>query len=546
MWILGAYLRLSKEDKHKKDESNSIANQRELILDYIENDMEDEEVSVYEFYKDDGISGTTKEERVDFKRMLDDIETKGINCVIVKDLSRFARNYAESSQLVSQYFVEKSIRFISILDGIDTYKEPESINRLDVTLKQLMNENFCEETSRKIRGTFKVKRRQGIFIGSTSPYGYLKSSEEKGKLIIDPEASEIVKLIFSWFLEGMSRQKITQKLNDLQIPCPTEYKRLHGIKYGNPHDKYFSSYLWSAKTVTDILSNQVYIGTMVQGRDKILSYKVHKQIRQPKDKWYVVPDTHEAIIDKMNFERVQKLLTWDIKEMKSQKTTALFSGLLSCYDCKKAMNKQVKGDKTYYYCRTYKEKSKSACTRHSIREDRLSMAVLHSINAQLSMIFEMEKIIQSIENPQNYENEYRNLLSLVEVKEKKLKDISKIRAQAYSDWKEQLLTRDDYLAIKSMQDEKMERLKQELIRIRENLTKMEDRKKLTSEYFQFFKKYQCVDKLDRGLLVALIDKIYIKEGGEIIICFRYQDQFQLIMNMFQEELEPKQNKLTLH
>ncbi|MDR2889712.1 MAG: recombinase family protein, partial [Lachnospiraceae bacterium] len=282
IWSLGKYIRLSKEDLVRGKAgsnaviSNSVANQKKLLEEYYQGHIAEFGNAIE--YIDDGYSGTDID-REGFQRLLADITSRKINCVIVKDLSRLSRNYSDAGRLIEDLFVRMRVRFISLSEGIDSYKNPDSISGLLVPITNVINDNFCYMTSRKIRQVLDYKRRNGDFIGSFAAYGYRKNPEDRHRLLVDEEAAEVVKGIYDWFLDGMSKNAIVHRLNAQGIACPSLYKRKQGTGYYNPHSGKQS--LWSAKSVGDILKNRLYCGDMVQGRQRIRSYKIHKQESMP-------------------------------------------------------------------------------------------------------------------------------------------------------------------------------------------------------------------------------------------------------------------------
>ena len=341
-WRPGKYIRLSKEDMNrgKENDSNSVIHQNALLDDFCRQHI-DEFACAPKAYVDDGFTGTDTN-RENFQRLLADIYAKKIDCVIVKDLSRLSRNYADAGSLIENLFVRMNVRFISLAEGLDSYLRPDSISGLIVPMTNVINDNFCYQTSRKIRQVFDYKRRNGAFIGGFAAYGYMKNPKDKNALIVDEDAAEIVKSIYAWFLDGMSKNAIVHRLNGYGVLCPSEYKRSRGLNYQNPHG--MKKPLWSAKTVGDILKNRLYVGDMVQGRQRVKSYKIHTQEQVPESDWYIVENTHEPIIERPIFEKVQALLKRDTRTAPQQKTLYLFSGFLRCADCGKAMSRsQVKG-----------------------------------------------------------------------------------------------------------------------------------------------------------------------------------------------------------
>jgi len=333
IWKIALYIRLSREDGN--DVSNSVKHQKERLLAYLSG-FEDEHELV-DIYIDDGYTGTDTN-RKDFQRMMGHIREHKVNCVIVKDLSRLSRNVTDATYHIENFFIEYDVRFISLeLPALDSYKYPEQMNSILVPMQNVINDDFCRQTSIKVRGVFNQKRRQGQFIGAFAPYGYLKDPEDKNCLIIDEEAAQVVRDIFRWYVkEGVSKGGIARKLNELGIPNPAAYKKQKGLKYTNPHTN-TNDTLWGPKTIREILCNQMYLGHMVQGRYRIKSYKVHTQITTPKEEWYIVEDTHDPIIEQEVFDLAQKLQEKDTRQSPGNKTVYILSGYVRCPDCEKAM-----------------------------------------------------------------------------------------------------------------------------------------------------------------------------------------------------------------
>ena len=247
-WRLGKYIRLSKEDLLRgRDESNSVVNQRRLLEQYHQAHLDEfYEGAEADVYVDDGKTGTDTN-REDFQRLLSDISSGRINCVIVKDLSRLSRNYTDAGNLIENLFVRLNVRFISLAEGVDSYRNPDSVSNIIVPITNVMNDQYCYQTSKKIRQVFDMKRRNGEFIGSYAPYGYVKDPGDKHALLVDPEAAEVVKSIFSMFLSGMNKRGITYYLNDHGVLCPTAYKKQQGLKYNAPNAQ--SNPMWSTITI---------------------------------------------------------------------------------------------------------------------------------------------------------------------------------------------------------------------------------------------------------------------------------------------------------
>lgn len=361
---VAAYLRLSKED-NENIESNSIVNQRELIEQYISNK---DDLQIVDYYIDDGYSGTNFN-RPGFRRLLQDMKNKKINCIIVKDLSRFARSHIEADMYFENIFTSLNIRFISVIENIDSFENPDSMDNLIVPFKNLLNDAYAKDISKKVKSALLTKRLNGEFIGTSATYGYLKNPKDKHKLIIDEEASKNVIKIFNDIIEGKTASEIANELNSNNVLTPASYK----IKNNNIEvDK-----KWNVKMINVILQNRVYTGDLIQGKKKVESYRTHKLITTNKDEWIIVENNHEPIISKEEFDEVQEILNKN-KSARSNKEKDLFYRFLKCSDCGESFTLRRVKNYEYYHCTSYVRNE--SCTSHSIRKDKLVELVIEEIN----------------------------------------------------------------------------------------------------------------------------------------------------------------------
>ena len=527
-WRLGKYIRLSKEDLLRgRDESNSVINQRRLLEQYHQTHLDEfHDGTEQDVYVDDGKTGTDTD-REDFQRLLADVYSGRINCVIVKDLSRLSRNYTDAGNLIENLFVRLNVRFISLAEGVDSYRNPDSVSNIIVPITNVMNDQYCYQTSKKIRQVFDMKRRNGEFIGSYAPYGYVKDPNDKHALLVDPEAAEVVKSIFALFLSGMNKRGITYYLNDHGTLCPTAYKQQQGLKYNAPNAQ--GNPMWSTITIDTILKNRVYVGDMVQGRQRVKSYKIHIQEKVPEEEWFIVENTHEAIIDRETFAKVQSLLKRDTRTAPKAKQLYLFSGFLKCADCGRAMSRIAsKGIYVYYQCGTYKSLSKKACTMHSIKSDRLEAGVLFAIQQQVHLAITYSELVARINSAPLKKSKSKRLEDTIAAKEKELAKIMRYKQALYQDWKDGEITRNDYRHMSEDYEQQFE----VLTRIMQTLTaeqeQLENGVDAESPCLTAFLKYRNIDKLTREILGELIDHIKVYEGGNISVKFKYADEFRRI------------------
>lgn len=523
-WRLGEYIRLSKEDLKKgKDDSNSVKNQRDLLNDFYQKHIEEFE-SVSE-YVDDGHTGTDAN-REDFQRLLADVMSGKINCVVVKDLSRFARNYSDAGSLIDNLFVQMGVRFISLAENVDSFTNPDSVSNIIVPITNVMNDNYCYQTSKKIRQVFDYKRRNGQYIGAFAPYGYIKHPKDKHKLIVDPDAAETVKLIFSLFLQGTSKRAIALHLNEHGVPSPSAYKLLKGLPVST---RGYDEPMWGGRMIHAILTNPTYTGDLAQGRSRVKSYKVHQIETVPREEWVEVAGTHEAIIDYETFDKVQALLKRDTRTSPEGRKVHLFSGFLKCADCGRAVTRCVsKNNHVYYACSTYKNRSRTACTMHSIKHERLEAAVLFGIQYQVHLAVSYSEAITRINSAPTKKSQSFRLDELIATKEKELAKITRYKQSLYQDWKDGEITQQDYRNMKADYERQIASLSDVLERLTAERAELANGVDNEHPALVAFMKYQNIDKLTREALIDFVDHIKVYENGNISVKCKFADEFRKI------------------
>ncbi|HJJ05707.1 MAG TPA: recombinase family protein [Clostridiaceae bacterium] len=531
IWSVALYIRLSQEDADNgtdKQESNSVTSQKTLLNEFIE---EHDDLIVYDTYIDDGFTGTDFN-RPSFQRLLEDMRSGNINCVIVKDLSRLGRNYIEVGNYIEQVFPLFNIRFIAINDSVDSFKNPASTNTILVPFKNLINDEYCRDTSIKIRTSLNGKKKKGEFIGAFPSYGYIKDPKDKHKLIIDEVAADIVKKIFNWNVnEGLGKIAICHRLNDLGVLNPTGHKKIELEQNYNNYGIQDNTYTWTPSTVRNILNNEVYIGNTVQGKRRTKSYKVHKVEAVPKEEWVRVEHTHEPIIDKETFEKAHELSRRDTKVSQKTKELSVWAGFLKCADCKRAMNKKSSTNKSgskyeYYICSTYRKKSNNLCTKHSIKVENLEKAVLKAINLHIYLLIDTEEIVKQI-NESTYQNtKNENIENMIIAKQNEISKISNFKRTLYEDWKNKDITREEYLEYKQKYENDIERLKENIKRLENEKQKYENQNQSHNAWIEKFKNQKGIAELSRDIMMELIDCIYVHENGNITIKFKFEDEFK--------------------
>ncbi len=520
-WRPALYLRLSREDGDR-EESDSIQNQRDLLTEFASSQPD---MAESKLYLDDGFTGTDFE-RPGFQHMVSDLQARTVNCVIVKDLSRFGRNYVGVGEYLERVFPMLNVRFISLNDHVDSYLDPPSLNNLVVPFKNIINDEYCRDISSKVRASLDMKRRQGKFIGSFASYGYRKDPDDHSRLLIDDEAAEVVKDIFGWFVGGMSVLGIAKRLNELGIPNPSAYKRLKGMNYQHPASEKLDG-LWPDSSVRRILKNRLYTGTMVQGRNRIKSYKLHVSETVPENEWIEVEATHEAIVSSELFERAQSLFNRDTRTAPEKHKVYLFSGFIRCADCGKAMHRkqisQPYGDYYYYICSTFKKQAKGACTKHTIRSDKLEKAVLEALRMQIALAVDMDKLISDINQSGTKPHSSKRLNDERERLKQERGKIDQMKLSLYPDWKNGDITREEYHQLKGQFERRQEQLDKRITAVEDQLNDIKNGVDSENPFLSQFIKYRNLQTLTREVVVELIEMIYVHEGGGITIKFRFSD-----------------------
>ena len=531
-WKAADYARISREDGDK-EESDSIGTQFDIIDDYI---AHNDDITFIDRYSDDGWSGTNFD-RPDFMRLMEDIKKGKINCVIVKDLSRLGRNYILVGQYLEMIFPMLNIRFISVNDRIDSVKDPASINNALVSFKNVMNDEYCRDISNKVRSSLDRKRSKGEFIGSFASYGYMKDPDDHHHLIVDPVAAEVVKNIFDWFLQGMSIIGIAKRLNHMGIPNPSAYKRQCGLNYKHPAGQLDSA--WPDSSVKRVLKNRLYVGDMVQNKNRTKSYKVQVSVAVPEENWVIVPNTHAAIIDREKFETVQQLLMRDTRTSPGINHVSIFAGYIRCADCLRAMGKksvaQSYGKYHYYVCQTFRKAGRNLCTKHTIREKQLYDAVLATIQSQIDLAVSMDQLVNDLKSQNVRAAKSSRLEKMLQLKEDEYEKVSRCRIDLYPDWKAGILSKDEYLSLKAKIGEQLEQIEIAIANIKEEISKYQSAPVSENKFISSFLRYRNIQVLTREVIVELIEMIYVHEGGTITIQFKYQDEYQRLLDLIDEQ-----------
>lgn len=503
------YIRLSKEDE-SEGPSQSVQNQESLLREFVQQ----HQLSVYDTYIDDGWSGTSFD-RPAFQRMTADIEAKKVNMVITKDLSRLGRDYILTGHYMERYFPEHRVRYISLLDGIDTGVDSTAN---DITpFRAIMNDMYAKDISKKIKSVKRDKQRKGQFIGGKPVYGYKMHPTEKNKIVIDEEVAPIVRRIFALALSGMSCRNIATLLNQEGVPTPATYAHLPVAKPG-PYTG-----LWSSERISDMLQNETYIGNMVQGRSVKISYKSKKCLKQDPANWVVVEGTHDPLVDRETFQKVRMLVN-SRRHTRSRTYDFLLKGLIFCHECGYPLavlnRKNARGeDVLYFVCRTYQRFTKAGvCSCHSIKEKTVTDAVVAKVREVCQAYLNPDELLPVAQEAAENAGKQSSLESELQALQSKIDSLTANLDRMYTDRLSGMLPEADFQRIFGrikLEREQLEEKRQELELRKKSPARSEDRAK---ELVQRF--IETVGE-SRELLVSLIERVELTEDKEIIIKFRF-------------------------
>lgn len=524
------YLRLSKEDgdfsfSNNKAESDSISSQRKIIQRFV---AQQPDIELVAEFSDDGYSGTSFE-RPQFQKMMEAVKAGEINCIIVKDLSRFGREYIDAGRYIEKIFPQLGVRFIAVNDNYDSLNFSTS-DSLIVPIKNFLNDSYCRDISIKVRSNFESRRRNGEFVSNYTPYGYLRSPNDKTQLVIDEAAGEVVRDIFRWKVEGMSPVTIAEKLNLRGVLSPSEHKRSIGINYKTAFQTNARS-KWSPKTVIRILTNEVYTGVLIQGKRTTPNYKVKHTIVKDEQDWSRIENAHEPIIQVREFELVQKLMQEDSRRASGSDTVYPLSGRVYCGTCgalAKRYSVTYNGSKyAYYTCpNTTKEGS---CEKRRISEKELENTVLTLLQSEIKLVLNMERALSQIEELAWEHRETVRLDKAIEVKMAEAEKCRTMKVSIYEDLQEGLISQEEFLQMKEGYSQQIGEIEQDIGKLKKERAMIQEGVADRSGWLSQFRKYQNLPSLSRAAVVNLVDQIQLYPDKKIRVVLRYQDQLADMM-----------------
>jgi len=528
-WRVGEYNRLSKEDGDKP-ESDSIQNQHEINQNHLEYlRRQGENIVSVTVYSDDGYGGGTFN-RPRYQDMIRDIEAGIINCVIFKDNSRLGRNYPELGRLMEDYFPQKGIRVISVLNNLDSVRDPRGYCSAIVSFSNIVNDDYIRQLSIKIKSTLAMKQGRGEFIGNYAPFGYQKDPENHHRLIIDPEEADIVRLIFELYVGGMPVARIAKKMNELHIMTPGEYQVQKGAKSFITHARnYPKTKSWAITTINTILKNEVYIGNMVQGKHKSISYRSKKTVETKEEEWTVVEGTHEAIISDDVFALAHERFARHTRTAPQKEKVHILSGYIICGSCGHCMNRVVSNGYVRFRCPT-RTRAPEKCQCVSVTEEKVHTMILNVLQQQIREMVDAKAVLDCVKNQKwgSISNEYAVAIQKAEREKKRL---TEAKFKVYDDYASGLITQDDYIHFAKKYDAEIEEQEASIQNNRKSMSELEKSRRQDDEFVKFFEAYSTIQRLDREIVTELLDRIVYHDPEHMEVYFRFSDMQEKLYDL---------------
>lgn len=521
-YMAAKYLRLSDEDRDKNnawDNSESIENQSRICDQWL---AAHPEVELYDTYIDDGCTGLDYD-RAGYQRMKRDIDAGRVNLILVKNLMRFGREQVETLILFKREFVLKDIRFVAVVDGID-YQGPETDDGIELPVRIMMNDYYSKHTSMDVRSALQSKREDGLFVGAFAPYGYLKDPEDKNHLIIDPYASQVVKRIFDLFLLGNNIKYVAQVLNEEGVLNPSDYKeQVQKLKYV-VSTKLEKTHYWTYPTVKVMLRNPVYTGCVVQHTKEKIAYNLKQFRAVPREEWVIIPDKHEPIISKEQFDKAQKLIEIRTRQV-TRKSLSPYAGVIFCGDCGRAMSKQQFDGKSgfKYRCGTYARIGKKYCTQHGIHTRQIDLLLAKEIKKVLEHL--SDQALDDVKERAAQKDKRLEYQSL-ELLQRQRKELDDEKRQMLRLLAKKTLPEKDFMLYNEEYERDVLQLDCQIRETQERLENVDASLKEYEDFVQNFLKYRNVSEISRELVVNLVEKITVFENQKVQIKFLFKNPFE--------------------
>ena len=528
----GLYARISVETERKR-EADTIGNQLQLLKDYV---SEHSDLTVFDIYSDDDISGTDFI-RPEFSRMMNDLRDGKIDCIIVKDLSRLGRNYLESGEYIEMVFPFFRCRFISVTDRFDTKYQQADIS---VQLKNMANEMYAKDISRKICSTMRTIQDQGKFAGSRAPYGYRLDPADKHHLIIDEETAPIVKQLFELLAEGNTVHFVATTMNANGIPSPGRLLYERGIASTD----HFKNSKWYMQTVRRILQDEIYLGWMVSGKFRSTYHSTGKKGSQPvpREEWIVTKGTHEPIVTEELFNKVQEYFV-RMKEEHGQtavynsksKKASIFKGHLRCGECGQAMflrNKHSHGKVTaWYYCALHENYNSSYCVKKAVKKQDVEDIALKLIRTQIKLFTDAREMIIALNKKESSKTKHRIYSDQIRNVKKQIEKYLSLKASLYEDFANGVLSQSDYISMGQEYAQKADELRIFLAELEKEAQKYSQTYAMNGSWAQIIEQYQNAETLTEEMIDAFIDEMILYNNGHVEVKFRFKDELDEVIHL---------------
>ncbi|WP_249030229.1 recombinase family protein [Tannockella kyphosi] len=516
------YCRLSKEDGDKV-ESNSIRGQRAFCEEFIS--KQKDITIVHDPIVDDGVSGVSFE-RAGFKELEEEIKKGKVDCVVVRDLSRFSRNYIDAGRYLEKIFPNLGIRFIAINDNYDSLTSDPQSDAFVLPFKNLINDTYCKDISVKIRSSLEIKKKNGDYVGPFCPYGYKRDEIERHRLVVDENTRETIQMIFSLFKDGMSIGKIKQRLNATGILPPMDYKRSTGVNFETVF-KTSDTAKWEYNTVKRILTNDCYIGVLTQGKRGTPNYKDRRTKNKDESEWVKIENSHEALISYEDFVAVNSLLARDMRSTVDDSENSL-SGFVFCADCGASMIRKTvpsRGKKYVYYICS-KNKKHKVCSTHSMALVEVEEKVLNGIRDQVELVVNLEKALELIDETPSNNRQIFSYEKQIDTLKAEIERYQKLKLRLYEDYNDEIITKDEYFEFKKIYTSNIEEKVKTIKQLEKECSQAIGTVSSSKTWIAIFKEYENFIALNRRVLLSLVDKILIYENHVIGVVFKYKDEYE--------------------
>ncbi len=527
-YSVAIYVRLSVEDIRKKN-SDSIGTQKNMLLNYVSTNAD---FKLFDIYEDVNYTGTNFE-RPAFNRMMDDIRAGKVDCVVVKDLSRFGRNFTEAGHYLERVFPFLNVRFISLNDCYDSLTSSSDDTNLVVPLKNLMNEVYARDVSKKSQSSYKIKQKNGDFCGSFAPYGYIKNGDS---LVIDHETAPIVRKIFGWIAEGKSDIAIAGELNNLGILPPSKYRFDKGITKAKKHE---NTKFWYKSAIKRISENPTYTGIIAGGRYQSNFLKGGGRIEIGIKDWIITENAHDPIVDKGIFEQVQKI-RHNRKEVYNSKIKVnaelvpnIYKGIIFCGECASNMMrhkvKRASGVIEYFFlCNVYEQVDKNACSKKYVSETELNGILFNAISRQIELAVSINKIIEKLERQYSFHKQNSTFESDMNEIKKKISKVKRFMLSLREDHCDGIVSDEEYVSIKKDYENELSELHDKRDEIQTEKYAQDKSLSGNNVWINEFTRFESEQQVNYEMVSALVEKIEINSDNHISISFNYRDEFEKI------------------